>query len=348
MIADAHYHLDPRLESVEQLLAQMQVHAIGRVALIAAPCDPLQVGRAGAAFVRFMRRALEGGAPRLGRILYRSTVRRSGRVSFLSRSAAVYPEPDNDAVERAFSAHPEQFVGWLFLNPRAKSPVEEAERRFRNPGWIGVKAHPFWHRYPVAALDDVAALCQERDKPMLVHLGAGAGRGDFRRLPKRFPRLKLVYAHAGIPWYGTLWDDAIRREEPAEVREEERIDPARLEPFLRRTLPEATGPVSVLQFPKGHSNLTYLLRVGERELVLRRPPFGVKVKSAHDMKREYDILSALKGVYGRAPKPIAFCDDESLIGAKFYLMERVRGVIVRAEKPHDGIAFTPELWRKTS
>ena len=193
MIADAHYHLDPRLESVEQLLAQMQVHAIGRVALIAAPCDPLQVGRAGAAFVRFMRRALEGGAPRLGRILYRSTVHRSGRVSFLSPSALIYPEPDNDAVERAFSAHPHKFVGWIFLNPSAKPPVEEAERRFRNPGWIGVKAHPFWHRYPVAALDDVAALCQERDKPMLVHLGAGAGRGDFRRLPKRFPRLKLVY-----------------------------------------------------------------------------------------------------------------------------------------------------------
>ncbi|TMA19914.1 MAG: amidohydrolase [Deltaproteobacteria bacterium] len=212
MIADAHYHLDPRLESVEQLLAQMQVHAIGRVALIAAPCDPLQVGRAGAAFVRFMRRALEGGAPRLGRILYRSTVHRSGRVSFLSPSAPVYPEPDNDAVERAFSAHPHKFVGWIFLNPSAKPPVEEAERRFRNPGWIGVKAHPFWHRYPVAALDDVAALCQERDKPMLVHLGAGAARGDFRRLPKRFPRLKLVYAHAGIPWYGTLWDDAVRRE----------------------------------------------------------------------------------------------------------------------------------------
>jgi len=212
MIADAHYHLDPRLESIERLLAQMREHAIGRVALIAAPCDPLHVGKAGAAMMRAMRRALEGGAPWLGRILYRSTVRRSGRVSFLSRSAAVYPEPDNDAVERAFSAHPEQFVGWLFLNPRAKSPVEEAERRFRNPGWIGVKAHPFWHRYPVAALDDVAALCAERGKPMLVHLGAGSSRGDFRRLPQRFPRLKLVYAHAGIPFYGALWEDALRRE----------------------------------------------------------------------------------------------------------------------------------------
>lgn len=211
MIADAHYHLDPRLEGIDRLLAQMQAHGIGRVALIASPCDPFHVGKAGAAYVKAMRRALAGGAPWLGRILYRSTVYPSGRVSFLSRSAAIYREPDNDAVERAFTAHPGKFVGWLFLNPRSKAPVEEAERRFSRPDWIGIKAHPFWHRYPVAALDDLAALCQERGKPMLVHLGAGARRGDFRRLPQRFPRLKLVYAHAGIPWYGPLWEDALRR-----------------------------------------------------------------------------------------------------------------------------------------
>jgi len=137
-------------------------------------------------------------------------------------------------------------------------------------------------------------------------------------------------------------------DEPAPVREEERFDSSRVEPFLRRSLPDASGPISILQFPKGHSNLTYLVRVGERELVLRRPPFGVKVKSAHDMKREYDILSALKGVYQRAPKPIAFCDDESLIGAKFYLIERVRGVILRGDKPPAGITFSPELLRQTS
>jgi aminoglycoside phosphotransferase (APT) family kinase protein len=137
-------------------------------------------------------------------------------------------------------------------------------------------------------------------------------------------------------------------DQPAEVREEERIDPARLLPFLRSALPEAAGPVSVLQFPKGHSNLTYLVRVGEREVVLRRPPFGVKVKSAHDMKREYDILSALTGVYPRAPRPVAWCDDESVIGAKFYLMERVPGVILRGDGPPPGIAFTPDLLRRTS
>src|SRR5262245_8494493 len=184
MIADAHYHLDSRLESIERLLVQMRQHGIGRVALIAAACDPLHIGRAGVAFGRAMRRALQR-APPLGRILYGSTVHRSGRVSFLGKSSAIYPAPDNDAVEAVLSAHPDKFVGWVFLNPRGTAPVEEAERRFRHPGWIGVKAHPFWHRYPVASLDDVAALCQERDKPMLVHLGGGTKRGDLRHLPSR-------------------------------------------------------------------------------------------------------------------------------------------------------------------
>jgi len=137
-------------------------------------------------------------------------------------------------------------------------------------------------------------------------------------------------------------------DQAAEVREEERIDLSRLEAFLRAALADAAGEVRLLQFPRGHSNLTYLLTVGAREVVLRRAPFGVKVKSAHDMKREYDMLSALEGVYARAPRPIAFCDDESLIGARFYLMERVRGVILRGDEPPEGVAFSPELMRKTS
>jgi aminoglycoside phosphotransferase (APT) family kinase protein len=137
-------------------------------------------------------------------------------------------------------------------------------------------------------------------------------------------------------------------DQPAGMREEERLDPARIAPFVRRSLPDASGPITVLQFRKGHSNLTYLLRIGEREAVLRRPPFGVKIKTAHDMKREFDILSALDGVYARAPKPIAFCDDESLIGAKFYLMERVRGVILRGDAPPPGITYSPELLRAVS
>ena len=139
-----------------------------------------------------------------------------------------------------------------------------------------------------------------------------------------------------------------RLDEPAEMRDEERIDPSRIAPFLRSALPDVAGPITLLQFRNGHSNLTYLLRIGEREVVLRRPPFGVKVKTAHDMKREFDMLSALAGVYARVPKPIAFCDDEAVLGARFYLMERVRGVILRSDAPPPGVTFSPELLRDVS
>jgi aminoglycoside phosphotransferase (APT) family kinase protein len=137
-------------------------------------------------------------------------------------------------------------------------------------------------------------------------------------------------------------------DEADEVRADERFDPERLRPLLGEVLPGAVGPISVRQFRKGHSNLTYLLRVGDREVVLRRAPFGVAVKTAHDMGREFAVLSALQGVYPKAPKPLAFCDDESVIGAKFYLMQRVRGVVLRSHSPPAGLAFTPDFLRATS
>ena len=137
-------------------------------------------------------------------------------------------------------------------------------------------------------------------------------------------------------------------DQPGEARADERLDAERLRPFLEQAFPGAGGPISVRQFPRGHSNLTYLVTMGGHAAVLRRPPFGVTVKSAHDMKREFTILSALRGVYQRAPRPIAFCDDEQVLGARFYLMERKEGVVFRREAPPPGIAFTPEVLRLTS
>jgi predicted TIM-barrel fold metal-dependent hydrolase len=212
MIIDAHYHLEPRLETIERLLAEMRAHRIERVALMATVSEPLHLGRVGRGYWEAMRRALAGRSPRWGRLLYAGAVRPWGRVSFLERGFAIFDQPDNDAVERAIASHPDRFVGWIFANPRAPGAVEDAERRLGRPGWIGAKAHPFWHRYRVARLDDLAALCQERGKPLMVHLGAGRARGDFRHLPERFPRLRVVYAHAGIPWYRVLWEYARRRD----------------------------------------------------------------------------------------------------------------------------------------
>jgi aminoglycoside phosphotransferase (APT) family kinase protein len=124
-------------------------------------------------------------------------------------------------------------------------------------------------------------------------------------------------------------------DQPRPVRDGEQLDVARLGEYLSAHLPAASGPLSVEQFPHGYSNLTYLLRSGEQEWVLRRPPFGSQVKTAHDMGREYRILSKLCHVYPPAPCPVLYCDDNEVLGAPFYLMERRRGVILRRTPPAD-------------
>ncbi|MFZ0771491.1 MAG: phosphotransferase family protein [Candidatus Sulfotelmatobacter sp.] len=130
------------------------------------------------------------------------------------------------------------------------------------------------------------------------------------------------------------------------VRAGEELDLARLRPFLLQHF-DQSGPVSVEQFPSGHSNLTYLVRLGSREVVLRRPPFGSKVRSAHDMAREYRVLSKLHHAYPVAPKAILYCDDLSILNAPFYLMEPIRGMIVRRDPPR-GVPFSPETARRLS
>ncbi|HXZ14332.1 MAG TPA: phosphotransferase family protein [Candidatus Sulfotelmatobacter sp.] len=137
------------------------------------------------------------------------------------------------------------------------------------------------------------------------------------------------------------------RDHAAAVRSGEELDHARLESFLKEKFPGIPGPLSVQQFPSGHSNLTYLVRLGEREMVLRRPPFGSKVKTAHDMGREFRVLSKLHSTYPPAPKVLLFCEDDSILGAPFYLMEPIHGVIIRRQLP-EGIDFTPQIARGLS
>ena len=131
------------------------------------------------------------------------------------------------------------------------------------------------------------------------------------------------------------------------VRPGEELPITPLFEYLSAHLSELSGPLVVEQFPAGFSNLTYLLRAGDRELVLRRPPAGAKIKTAHDMSREYRILSHLYPVYNKVPRPLLFCDDEAILGAPFYVMERVTGIILRA-KPPAGMDLSPPLMRKLS
>jgi len=134
---------------------------------------------------------------------------------------------------------------------------------------------------------------------------------------------------------------------PTAMRAGEEIPLAALETFLLRHFPNNAGPLTAEQFPSGHSNLTYLVRLGDREMVLRRPPFGSKVKTAHDMGREYRVLSKLHSAYPQAPRVLLFCDNESILGSPFYLTEPIRGIILRRDPP-EGLNFSPEVARRLS
>ena len=116
------------------------------------------------------------------------------------------------------------------------------------------------------------------------------------------------------------------------VREEDRFDVAKMHAWLRPFINQDQLP-EVKQFRSGASNLTYLLSYPDRELVLRKPPVGTKAASAHDMNREFLIQSRLQSVFPLVPKMIALCQDQSVIGSDFYVMERVEGEIFRRDIP---------------
>lgn len=136
-------------------------------------------------------------------------------------------------------------------------------------------------------------------------------------------------------------------DETVAVREGEGLDAEKLREFLAASLPGIGGELAIRQFPGGYSNLTYLVQAGGREMILRRPPFGKKAKSAHDMAREYRVLAALKPVFPLCPAPLVYADDEGIIGAPFYLMERMQGIILRKELPPE-VQLPPEQARSLS
>ncbi|MBX9994409.1 MULTISPECIES: phosphotransferase family protein [Priestia] len=120
------------------------------------------------------------------------------------------------------------------------------------------------------------------------------------------------------------------------VRKGEELNTEKLHQFLRVSIPDLPKePLLIKQFGSGASNLTYALSVGEWEAVLRRPPFGPVAPKAHDMQREYKILSVLSKSFPLAPRPYVFCEDETVVGKSFFLMERKHGVLIDTAFPEE-------------
>ena len=138
---------------------------------------------------------------------------------------------------------------------------------------------------------------------------------------------------------------------PTTIRHGEEIDLVKLNDFIQSQVPDFEAITEISQFSGGYSNLTYFLKTANNEYVLRRPPVGAKdIKGGHDMSREFKILSAVKSVgYEKVPNPIIFTEDAWVMGCPFYIMERVQGIILRAEDAPKLVAsVAPEEMRKLS
>lgn len=131
------------------------------------------------------------------------------------------------------------------------------------------------------------------------------------------------------------------------VRRGEELDVAALREYLDRALPEGASRLEIEQFPHGHSNLVYLVRTDVREYVLRRPPLGPVAPKAHDMAREYRVLDAVHPHFPEAPRVFLLCEDPSVIGGVFFLMERRHGLIIRDSIPCE-LAAIPDYQRCAS
>ena len=123
----------------------------------------------------------------------------------------------------------------------------------------------------------------------------------------------------------------INIDQATQIRQGEELNREILNDYLKLKLPDFEDVIEINQFAGGYSKLTYLVKTISKEYVLRRPPFGANIKSAHDMGREYKVLSLLKLHYPKVPQPLIFCEDESVMGCQFYIMERVKGVIFRGK-----------------
>jgi aminoglycoside phosphotransferase (APT) family kinase protein len=131
------------------------------------------------------------------------------------------------------------------------------------------------------------------------------------------------------------------------VRPGEELDGAALARYLRHNLPEGALDVEIEQFPHGHSNLVYLIRTETREYVLRRPPLGPLAPKAHDMAREYRVLQAVNPHFPEAPRVLLLCEDPSIMGSTFFLMERRNGLVIRDSIPPE-LAKVPDYPRRVS
>jgi predicted TIM-barrel fold metal-dependent hydrolase len=203
MVIDCHYHLEERVFTIDELLSEMDMCGIQKTALMGSMIEPFR--EPPVFLIRILQFLIESSTLRwLARLLV-SNFTSDGDVKILGKPYHIEKDPDNKAVFNAVERHSDRFLGWIFVNPKGnKDQISEFEKYKDMPGFIGIKAHPFWHHFKPIELVPVAEKLAQTGKPLLLHLGFDE-EGDFEALLRKVPDLKLILAHAGFPGYSDTW-----------------------------------------------------------------------------------------------------------------------------------------------
>lgn len=203
MVIDCHYHLEERVFNKAELLKEMDRSGVNKIGLMGSMIEPFpEPPKPILRVVQFIleHRALRG----LGKALVANFTPK-GEVKILGKPFSVMPDPDNKVVFDAVREYPDRFLGWVFVNPKGKNDqVAELEKYKDEKGFIGVKAHPFWHHFAPIELLPAAERLAKIGKPLLIHCGFGE-EGNYGALLRKVPDLKLILAHTGFPEYSDTW-----------------------------------------------------------------------------------------------------------------------------------------------
>lgn len=203
MIVDCHFHVDETMLTLEKMIEGMDKNNVDKTALIA-PMNKTMFELDSAYQYNLQRffRFLILNTPAIGHKIYEGLVK-DENLKLYGDSFEIFSKPRNEIVAAAIERYPERFLGWVAVNPLMAGSVEEAKLYLNKPGFIGVKAHPFMHEYSIKELDPIAAMCETKGVPMIIHLSSEPD--CYKYLPEKYPELKLIYAHAGLPFWKKLW-----------------------------------------------------------------------------------------------------------------------------------------------
>ncbi|MFD4704755.1 amidohydrolase family protein [Gottfriedia sp. NPDC058432] len=189
--------------TLEKMIEEMDKNHIAKTALIPPMSETMFESDSIIQYqIQRLFRFLILNTPQIGHKIYDGLVK-DGYLKLYGNTYKIFTEPKNDIVATAIAKFPDRFLGWVAVNPMILNFMEEIDFYLKNPSFIGVKAHPFMHGYSIKALEPVAALCESKGVPMIIHLSSEIN--SYKYLPEKFPNLKLIYAHAGLPFWKKLW-----------------------------------------------------------------------------------------------------------------------------------------------